>query len=63
MQVKQGRADVEHDREFERCSGMAKETYNKPTEVVAEDGRVMLDGPDGVERGRDKRVADRDDPP
>ena len=28
---------------------MTKETYSKPTDVVAEDGRVLLDGPDGVD--------------
>ena len=28
---------------------MTKETCSKPTEVVAEDGRVLLDGPDGVD--------------
>lgn len=28
---------------------MTKETYSKPTEVSHEDGRVLLDGPDGVD--------------
>jgi hypothetical protein len=28
---------------------MTKETYSKPTEVTSEDGRVFLDGPDGVD--------------
>lgn len=28
---------------------MDKETYSEPTEVVAEDGKVVLDGPDGVD--------------
>jgi hypothetical protein len=28
---------------------MAKETHSKPTEVTSEDGRVLLDGPDGVD--------------
>ena len=28
---------------------MAKETYSKPSEVVVENGRVLIDGPDGVD--------------
>jgi hypothetical protein len=28
---------------------MTKETYSKPSEVTAEDGRVLLDGPDGID--------------
>lgn len=28
---------------------MKKATYTKPSEVVAEDGRVLVDGPDGVD--------------
>ncbi len=28
---------------------MPKETYSKPTEVTSENGRVILDGPDGVD--------------
>ena len=28
---------------------MPKETYSKPTEVTSEDGRVILDGTDGVD--------------
>ena len=28
---------------------MAKQTYSEPTEIVAADGRVVLDGPDGVD--------------
>jgi hypothetical protein len=28
---------------------MSKETYSKPTEVTSEEGRVLLDGPDGVD--------------
>jgi hypothetical protein len=28
---------------------MTKKTYDKPTDIVAEDGRVLLDGPDGVD--------------
>jgi hypothetical protein len=28
---------------------MSKETYDKPSEVASEDGRVLVDGPDGVD--------------
>lgn len=28
---------------------MSKETYEKPSDVVAEEGRVLLDGPDHVD--------------
>lgn len=28
---------------------MSKETYDKPSEVVSEDGRVIVDGPDHVD--------------
>ena len=28
---------------------MAKPTYDKPSEVVSEDGRVLVDGPDHVD--------------
>lgn len=28
---------------------MAKETYSKPSEVVVENGRVLMDGPNGVD--------------
>lgn len=28
---------------------MARETYSKPTDVTSENGRVILDGPDGVD--------------
>lgn len=28
---------------------MEKKTYSKPSEVVAEDGRVLVDGPDAVD--------------
>lgn len=28
---------------------MAKETYSKPSDVVASEGRVLMDGPDGVD--------------
>ena len=28
---------------------MNKQTYSKPTDVTAEEGRVLLDGPDGVD--------------
>lgn len=28
---------------------MNKETYDKPSDVVSEDGRVLVDGPDGVD--------------
>jgi hypothetical protein len=29
--------------------GMANETYSKPSEVVADDGKVLVDGPDSVD--------------
>jgi hypothetical protein len=28
---------------------MTKELYDQPTEVTAKDGKVLLDGPDGVD--------------
>lgn len=28
---------------------MTKDTYAKPSDVVAEDGRVLVDGPDSVD--------------
>lgn len=28
---------------------MNKETFDKPSDVVPEDGRVLVDGPDGVD--------------
>ncbi len=28
---------------------MGKETYDKPSDVESEDGRVIVDGPDGVD--------------
>jgi hypothetical protein len=28
---------------------MAKQTYDKPSEVIADDGKVLVDGPDGVD--------------
>jgi hypothetical protein len=28
---------------------MSRETYEKPSDVVAEDGRVLVDGPDHVD--------------
>ena len=28
---------------------MTNQTYNRPTEVTSHDGRVQLDGPDGVD--------------
>ena len=28
---------------------MARNTYDKPSEVVADDGRVLVDGPDHVD--------------
>ncbi len=28
---------------------MSKETYDKPSDVVAEEGRVIVDGPDHVD--------------
>jgi hypothetical protein len=28
---------------------MTKELYDEPTKVAAEDGKVLLDGPDGVD--------------
>lgn len=28
---------------------MDKQTYGRPSEVVAQDGRVLVDGPDGVD--------------
>jgi hypothetical protein len=28
---------------------MSKDTYSQPSEVVAEDGKVLVDGPDGVD--------------
>jgi hypothetical protein len=28
---------------------MIKNTYSKPADVVAEDGRVLIDGPNGVD--------------
>ena len=28
---------------------MDKETYSKPSEVVADEGKVLVDGPDGVD--------------
>lgn len=32
-----------------RWSAHGKPTYTKPSEVVAEDGRVLVGGPDGVD--------------
>lgn len=32
-----------------RCCGMDNKTYNRASEVVAEDGRVLVDGPDHVD--------------
>jgi hypothetical protein len=28
---------------------MTKELYDKPSEVIADDGKVLVDGPDGVD--------------
>jgi hypothetical protein len=28
---------------------VTQETYNKPSDVVAENGRILVDGPDGVD--------------
>ena len=28
---------------------MGKETYSKPSEVIADQGKVLVDGPDGVD--------------
>lgn len=28
---------------------MSKETYSKPSEVTTDEGRVLVDGPDGVD--------------
>jgi hypothetical protein len=34
---------------------MTKELYDKPSEVIADDGKVLVDGPDGFDAGRRAR--------
>ena len=36
---------------------MGRETYSKPSEVIAEDGKVLVDGPDGVDVALTPEVA------
>lgn len=32
-----------------RCTHMTKPTYDKPSDVTSDDGRVLVDGPDHVD--------------